>query len=57
MVRRIKKMGKLLKSNKFRIILILVISVIAAVVLTYLPEVLRSINNYRMLIYSIVKAL
>ncbi len=29
-------------------------SVIAAVVLTYLPEVLRSINNYRMLIYSIV---
>lgn len=32
MVRRITKMGKLLKSNKFRIILILVISVIAAVV-------------------------
>ncbi|SDA27400.1 branched-chain amino acid transport system permease protein [Ruminococcus sp. YE71] len=29
-------------------------SVIAAVVLTYLPEVLRSINSYRMLIYSIV---
>ena len=29
-------------------------SVIAAIVLTYLPEVLRSINNYRMLIYSIV---
>ena len=29
-------------------------SVIAAVILTYLPEVLRSINNYRMLIYSIV---
>lgn len=29
-------------------------SVIAAVVLTLLPEVLRSINNYRMLIYSIV---
>ena len=29
-------------------------SVIAAVVLTLLPEVLRSINNYRMLIYSVV---
>ena len=29
-------------------------SVIAAIVLTLLPEVLRSINNYRMLIYSIV---
>lgn len=29
-------------------------SVIAAVILTMLPEVLRSINNYRMLIYSIV---
>lgn len=29
-------------------------SVIAAVVLTYLPEVLRSINNYRMLMYSVV---
>ena len=29
-------------------------SVIAAVVLTLLPELLRSINNYRMLIYSIV---
>ena len=29
-------------------------SVIAAIVLTYLPEVLRGINNYRMLIYSIV---
>ncbi len=29
-------------------------SVIAAIVLTYLPEVLRGINNYRMLIYSVV---
>ena len=29
-------------------------SVIAAVVLTLLPEVLRSLNDYRMLIYSIV---
>ncbi len=29
-------------------------SVIAAVILTMLPELLRSINNYRMLIYSIV---
>lgn len=29
-------------------------SVIAAVILTLLPELLRSINNYRMLIYSIV---
>jgi branched-chain amino acid transport system permease protein len=29
-------------------------SVIAAIILTMLPELLRSINNYRMLIYSIV---
>ena len=29
-------------------------SVIAAVVLTLIPELLRSINSYRMLIYSIV---
>ncbi|MGN0518226.1 MAG: branched-chain amino acid ABC transporter permease [Acutalibacteraceae bacterium] len=29
-------------------------SVIAAIILTLLPELLRSINNYRMLIYSIV---
>ncbi len=29
-------------------------SVIAAVILTLLPELLRSINNYRMLIYSII---
>lgn len=29
-------------------------SVIAAVVLTVLPEVLRAVNNYRMLIYAIV---
>lgn len=29
-------------------------SVIAAIVLTLLPEVLRSLNDYRMLIYSIV---
>lgn len=29
-------------------------SVISAVILTLLPEVLRSLNNYRMLMYSIV---
>lgn len=29
-------------------------SVIAAVILTLLPELLRSINNYRMLIYSVI---
>ena len=29
-------------------------SIIAAVVLTLLPEMLRSLNNYRMLIYAIV---
>jgi branched-chain amino acid transport system permease protein len=29
-------------------------SVIAAIVLVLLPEMLRSINSYRMLIYSIV---
>ena len=34
--------------------LILSLVIIAAVVLTYLPEVLRSINNYRMLMYAIV---
>ena len=29
-------------------------SVIAAVILTLLPELLRGLNNYRMLIYAIV---
>ena len=29
-------------------------SIIAAVVLTLLPEMLRSLNNYRMLIYAVV---
>ena len=29
-------------------------SIIAAVVLTVLPEMLRGLNNYRMLIYAIV---
>ena len=29
-------------------------SIIAAVVLTLLPELLRGLNNYRMLIYAIV---
>ena len=29
-------------------------SVIAAVILTLLPEMLRGLNNYRMLIYAIV---
>ena len=29
-------------------------SMIAAVILTLLPEMLRSLNNYRMLIYAVV---